>query len=230
MTSPPLHVKAEPTAQNIVSHFPHNEYNQCPEQHDPPQRQQHKRHLVQDRVAVGGSRGIGVLDLVDCVIVPEGGPEAVQSVLSKCAVQAFVKPVSHDPPGHSDEPHDYEDDGDGVVDDPEAQLAEAAHSGGAELGLDPAHTLGKRYPHQEHEGNEYSADDEEPGQVGLGATVGIVLARLLSVDGSHNYHEQEDWEAQHVQDTDTANFTLLAVCQEAEALHTTTHIVIIISS
>ena len=80
--------------------------------------------------------------------------------------------------------------------------------------LDAPATLGDGDADEKDQADADSAGDEEPGEVGLGRTVGVLLARLLGVQSPDDDHEDEDGEGNHVEDADTPQFSLLPVGKE----------------
>ena len=154
------------------------------------------------------------LDLVDRVVVAEGQPEVVQTLLVDQAVEVVPDPVPHHPPGHRDQPQHDEDHRHDVEHEVAAELAETAHHLVAVFLLDAPATLGDGDADEKNQADADTADDEEPGEVGLGRTVGVLLARLLGVKGPDDDHEDEDGEDDHVEDADTPQLSLLPVGKE----------------
>jgi hypothetical protein len=78
-------------------------------------------------------------------------------------------------------------------------------------------TLVETNSEEQDESDSRAPDDEEPGQVGLGRTAGVGLARRDGPQPPHHQHEQADGEAAEVEDAHAPHLPLLAVREEARA-------------
>jgi hypothetical protein len=72
-------------------------------------------------------------------------------------------------------------------------------------------------PEEENDRDADAADDEKPGQVGLGRTAGVGLAGRDGAQPAHHQHQQADGEGAQVEDVHAPHFPLLVVGEEAGA-------------
>jgi len=206
--------KAEELGQDLVRY----KHNESAQQDEPSSSEYHKGDHVEGAIAVILTVRIGELDDVDFVLVAETCSEVVQLLLANQRVQGVgANPMSEDPPSDRDHPHNDGDHEHDVVHHVATKLAEtASHVIAASLVvLDAPQALDDGYPKEEEQTDAGAAKNQHPGDVWLCWAVGVRVARCNSLQAADHSHEEEKRESEHIENPNSPNFPLLAICEEA---------------
>jgi len=120
-------VDAKSAADDLTDNLVNHEHENSSEQDNPAERQQEKSKHEESLVTVRILLRICKLNEVNLVCITQSLAEIVHDVGTEDSVQRlWPDPVSKDPPGDGDQPHNDEGHGDDVVEEVTAELTEAA--------------------------------------------------------------------------------------------------------
>jgi len=125
---PGFKIPAEPAADEAVADLPDDEDEEGGHQHHPTQGQKDEGDFIQHPVTVGLLVCELELDMVYCVVVPQGRSEWIQILLPQNVVELVRQSVSEDPPRDCDHPDDHEDHHEHVVHHTATKLTETPHN------------------------------------------------------------------------------------------------------